>query len=80
MRPAPRYLALLVLAACPLAACSKKPPPAVKDGGAAPAPTPLGSFAHAPSGSGPLFPVLEGRCAGLQLSSVDGATFVSYGA
>jgi hypothetical protein len=80
VRPAPRYLTLLALAACPLAACSKKPPPAVKDGGTAPAPAALGSFAHAPSGSGPLFPVLEGRCAGLQLSAVDGATFVSYGA
>ncbi len=88
VRPAPRYFAILSLwAAASVAACGKNVPSGAKDGGAASAsasasaaPTALGSFAHAPSGPGPLFPVLEGRCSGLQVSPVDGATFVSYGA
>lgn len=76
------HLALALLLAIPIVGCGKKDTPALREGGAprASAPAPLGSFAHAPSGPGPLFPVLEGQCPGLLISPLDGATFVTYGA
>ncbi len=81
VRP-PSHLAFALVLAASAPGCGHKGAAKGGDGGApeASAPAPLGSFAHAPSGPGPLYPVLEGQCPGLLLSPLDGATFVTYGA